>query len=198
MKRWLPVLLVGGIVVVVAVGAYLALGRGDAPSEQAEVEAPASTVVVRERSGGAASDEGEELRPSPNDGPVPPRGTLRPMNKGETEMAARLARPINVHAQYVGSWWGQIQRELREDDPDLAISVEELTGYLRDQTRRNDDTLDVNAVLEREMALEAEIRAKHAAGDPRLTAMLDYVKASAEAVKAGQDPAKVEKPDVPK
>lgn len=190
MRRALP-FVAAGVVVLVAgvVAAVLLMDGGDGPAKGGKrKQQEAVTEVV-------AGDEGEEPKVRERRQSAP--GTLRPMNEGETEALARRGRPLNQHVARVSSWWATLGLELRNTDPDLSVQIEELNVYLQDQTRRNEDTLDVAATIDRELALAAKTRAAHGS-DPRFAALLDYVEASANAVKNGEDPTKVVKPDVPK
>lgn len=206
MKRWLPYALaiVAGLVAVV-----LMFGPGLGGGTPADDEEPAKAKGEERRVTRTAGDADEGVPAEPGDeaadgaaegvapradGAPPPRGTLRPMTKAERELEARLARPYNEHYSLVSAWWMQTERLLiKKGDRALSEEAGRIDRYLRDQSQRNDDTLDVPATLAEERAVIEKVRAAHGS-DPEIARILGYISASADAVEQGKDPGEVPKP----
>lgn len=201
MKRWLPYALavVAGLVAVVLMFGP-GLGGGTPDDEEpadgkeerrvtrtaGDAEEGVPAEPVGQASGGAAPREDRSAPPA--------RGTLRPMTKAERELEARLARPYNEHYSLVSAWWMQTERLLiQKGDRDLSAEAGRIDRYLRDQSQRNDDTLDVPATLAEERAVIEKVRAAHGS-DPEIARILGYISASADAVEQGKDPGEVPKP----
>lgn len=196
MPKWLPYALavVAGLVAVVLM---FGPGLGEEPEEEpvAGGEGAERRVVTRaggdEAPGGEATaetPEGEILRPAPP-------GTLRPMNKGESEALARRERPINKHYYHTSSSWVRLSQVLsKAGEKELAGDAGQISTFLQDQIRRGDDTLDVGATIARERDVIAKVRASGAASDAEVASILDYLDASTQAVLDGRDPSDIPKP----
>lgn len=183
---------------IVAGGAYIAL------SATGVIDAPGST-----KNGTTASTSNPEdgsatpvktLRPTKPgtittvDGPPPPPGTIRPMNPAEIAQQTRMARPYNVHVNYVSAWWGRAAQLLLTSNPELEKEIEALTKTLQAGTKLNEGEIDIPALLAQESAVLEKLKA--AANTPELKEIVTYLSASLEVTLAGGDPTAVPKPGI--
>lgn len=199
MNKWIPYVVAAVIGLGVAFVAFMPGAPKEKPAKVEKVEkVEKSTRVVDMGKDGVDVVHSDDETKTPAqrvqeamDNPPPPPGTLRPMNEGEIRQAARLERPYNKHVAYTASFWNQGARLISSANPDLAQEVSAMVRYLRDQS--NEDEIDAAAIVAREKALTAKIRA---AGfqDAQLDGILDYIDASGQAVLDGSDPTTVVKP----
>lgn len=197
MKKWLPYL----IAVVIGVGvAALMFMPPASTSKPAADAAERSTSATKKTSSSRPDGPMADLAPKDPDRaspePPPPPGTIRPMNEAEIKQQARESRPLNAHTNRVQTWWQMAAKDLTAVDPELATEARAMMTFVREQSRLNDDEVNVDDVIKQELDLERKIRAR---GDnsPRLTAILDYINSSANSVIQGGDPAAVVKPELP-
>ncbi len=196
MKKWLPYVL--AVVVGVGVAALMFLPSTSTPldgSPEGTVAASGARTSTRTTNGPMADLAPKDpLKASPE--PPPPPGTIRPMNEAEVLQQARESRPLNAHTNRVQTWWQMAAKDLTSVDPDLAKEARAMMTFVREQSRLNDDEVNVDDVIKQELDLERKIRAR---GDnsPRLSAILDYINSSANSVLQGGDPTLVVKPELP-
>ncbi len=203
MKKWLPYIVAAVLGIGVAVVAF-GPGMGGASKEApAKAEKPGKrkvqTAVDMGKDGvDVVRTEGETKTPAEviaegRANPPPPPGTLRPMNQAEIDHQARLARPFNQHYAYVAAFWNRAAQLAGPADSDLSRECSAMSRYLRDQGNLENEELDVAAVIAKEKALAAKVRAA-VPGNEELGGVLDYIEESGQAVLDGQDPTKVLKP----
>lgn len=195
MKKWLPYLLA----VVLGLGvAVLAFGPGMSTPKKAKgdrhkkIAEQVTSPMEGEERGLSRSRDGKDDEVEVGK-EIPPDGTLRPMNKSEIEQAAKLERPLNQHFAYVSAFWNRATQLSGPPGSELSRECSAMNRYLRDQSNLGDTALDVNAVLTKELELVAKVR-EQAPQNEELTGVLDYIQASAEAVRDGKDPTAVPKP----
>lgn len=194
MKKWLPYVVAIGIGLAVAALMFLP-GTGTPPAADAPTPEPEATTRPSRTTGPMsqlAAKDPEKASPEP----PPPPGTIRPMNDAEIKQQAREARPFNAHTNRVQTWWQMAAKDLSSVDPDLSKEARDMMTFVREQSRLNDDEVNIDAVIQQELDLERKIRAR---GDnsARLTAILDYINSSANSVIQGGDPAAIPKPTLP-
>lgn len=198
MNKWIPYV----VAAVIGLGVAFVAFMPSAPKEKAKVakveKAEKPTKIVNMGDDGVDINRAEDATKTPaqvvqeaKDNPPPPPGTLRPMNEGEIRQAARLERPFNKHTAHASSFWNQAGRLLGSANPDLAQEVQAMVRYLRDQA--NEDEIDAAAIIAREKALTAKIRAG-GFQDAQLDGILTYIDESGQAVLDGKDPTTVVKP----
>lgn len=191
MKKWLPIAVAGLVGVIVA--GILLMPSDDAttpPPSAASMTTPANnpsrTTEPPTARGGTPVSTAEE--PPTEATPEP----ARPPNQAEVEADERSARPFNQHYYNVSAFWNQTIRLVAQGNPALGQEVRDLTKYMRDVSRLNDDEVSVNEALQKELDVITKIRSS--VSDPKVTPILDYIEASAKAAMQGQDPTQIAKP----
>jgi len=205
MQKWLPYLVAAVLGIGVAVVAF-GPGMGSAPKERPakaekadKGEKKVRTVVDMGADGmDLVRTEGETKTPAEvvaegRANPIPPSGTLRPMNEGEIAHAARLARPFNQHFAYVSAFWNRAAQLTGAAGSDLSRECSQMTRLLRDQGNLDDADMDVAGTIAKEKALVARIRSG-VPSTPELEGVLTYIEESGQAVLDGKDPTTVLKP----
>jgi hypothetical protein len=196
MKKWLPYIIAAVIGLGVAV---LAFGPGmSTPTKKArgerhkKVAEQVTAPMEGEEQGLSRSRDGEPKEVEVGK-EIPPDGTLRPLNKSEIEQNAKLERPLNKHFAYVNAYWNRATQLAGPGGSEISRECAAMARYLRDQSNLSDSALDSNAVISKELELVGKVR-QTAPPSEELTAVLDYIQASAEAVRDGGDPTTVPKP----
>lgn len=202
MKKWLPYLVAAVLGIGVAFVAFNPGGKEEAPAASEKEPKKKKTVRTSVDMGADGFDlartEDEAKTPAEvvaegRANPLPPPGTLRPLNESEIKHQARLARPYNQRYAYVAAFWNRSAQLIGPTDMELARECSEMARYMRDQGNLDDRDLDVGAAFDKERALVAKLRAADP-GNTELDGVLGYIEETMAAVVAGEDPTKVVKP----
>ncbi len=199
MKKWIPYI----------VAAFLGLGVAALmfmPDTATEAPKPKSTkpvtTVTKEKTTIQQVHDGdpdaqtitERVAAERAGGILPPEpGTLRPLNEGEIALAARKARPFNKHYLGVAPFWNRLGPLVGPTDMAVAKECAAMELYLRDQSKLESEDLNIDEVLNQELALEKKIRTL-GIDNPELTEILDYINNSAHTTIQGGDPSTITRP----